>query len=82
MKRQKLLHLSKKFVQKYINDRNYRTFMKVMDHCHYAGKYGGVAHGIYNLKYSISKEIPMNTHNKLNYYYHFIKKELEKKFEG
>ena len=56
--------------------------MKVMDHCHYAGKYGGVAHGIYNLKYSISKEIPMNTHNKLNYYYHFIIKELEKKFEG
>ena len=59
-----------------------KCFFKVKDHCHYTGKYRGAEHRIYNLKYSIPKEIPVVFLNGSNYYYHFIIKELAKKFEG
>ena len=45
---------------------------KVRDHCHYAGKYRGVAHNICNLIYKIPKEIPIVFHNGSTYDYHFI----------
>ena len=55
---------------------------KVRDHCHYTGKYRGAAHNICNLRYKVPKEIPVVFHNDSTYDYHFIIKELVKKFEG
>ena len=58
----------------------YENF-RVRDDCHYIGKYRA-AHSICNLKYSVSKEIPVNFLNESNYDYHFITKELAKAFDG
>ena len=55
---------------------------KVRDHCHYTGKYRGVAHNICNLRYKVPIEIPIVFHNSSTYDYHFIVKELVKEFEG
>ena len=55
---------------------------KVKDHCYYTGKYRGAAHSICNLRYKVSKEIPVVFHNSSIYDYHFIIKELVKEFEG
>ena len=44
-------------------DDNNKKYHKVMDHCHYTGKYIGTAHNIFNLKYKTSKEIPVVFHN-------------------
>ena len=55
---------------------------KVRDHCHYTCKYRGAAHNICNLRYKVSKEIPIVFHNGSTYDYHFIIKELVKEFEG
>ena len=55
---------------------------KVRHHCHYTGKYRGAAHNICNLRYKVPKEIPIVFHNGSIYDYHFIIKELVKKFEG
>ena len=49
---------------------------KVRDHCHYTGKYREAAHSICNLRYKISKEIPVVFHNGSTYDYHFIIKQL------
>ena len=54
---------------------------KVRDHCHYTGKYRGAAHNICNLRYKVSKEIPIVFHNGSTYDYHFIIKELVKDFK-
>ena len=45
-------------------------------HCHYTGKYRGVARSICNLKYKTPKEIPVMFHNGSIYDYHFIIKKL------
>ena len=45
---------------------NYR---KNRDHCHYIGKYGGAAHYICDLKFSIPNEIPVFFHKGSNYDY-------------
>ena len=63
-------------------DNNDKKQQKVRDHCHYTGKYRGVAHNICNLRYKIPKEIPVVFHNGSTYDYHFIIKELAKEFEG
>ena len=55
---------------------------KVRDHSHYPGKYRGAAHNICNLRYKISKEVPVVFHNGSTYDYHFIIKELVKEFDG
>ena len=55
---------------------------KVRDHCHYTGKYRGAAHSNYNLNYKIPKEIPVVFHNGSTYDYHFIIKQLGRKFKG
>ena len=54
---------------------------KVRDHCHYTGEYRGAAHIICNLKYIIPTEIHRAFHNKSNYDYHFVMKELAEEFE-
>ena len=40
-----------------INILKKKKYRKVRDHCHYTGKYRGVAHSTCNLKFSIPKEI-------------------------
>ena len=69
----------RKLLKKFAKDKNYR---KVKDHCHYAGKYRGVAHSTCNLKFSVPNEIPVVFHRGSNYDYHFISKELANEFEG
>ena len=34
-----------------------KKYCKVCDRCHYTGEYRGAAHNIFNLKFSILKEI-------------------------
>ena len=63
-------------------DKSDKKHHKVRDHCHYSGKYRGAAHNICNLRYEIPKEIPIVFHNGSTYDYHFIIKELVKKFDG
>ena len=54
---------------------------KVRDHCHYTEKYKGAAYSICNLRYKISKEIPLVFRNGSTYDYHFIIKQLTKKLK-
>ena len=73
-----MLCMQKKFST---NDNN-KKYHKVRDHCHNTGKYRGAAHDICNLRYKISKEIPVVFRNGFTYDYHFIIKELAEEFEG
>ena len=75
--RQKVCYICKKEF-----DNNNKKQQKVRDHCHYTGKYRGAAHNICNLRYKVPKEIPVVFHNGSTYDYHFIIKELVKKFKG
>ena len=59
-----------------------KNIIKVRVHCHYTGKYRGAAHNICNLRYKVSKEIPVVFHNGSTYDNHFIIRELVKEFEG
>ena len=54
---------------------------RVRDHCHYTGKYRGAAHSICNLRYKISKNVPVVFHNGSTCDYHFIIKQLAKEFK-
>ena len=64
------------------NKHKFKSYHKVRDHCHYTGKFRGVAHSISNLRYKIQQEIPVVLHNGSTYDYHFIIRELAKQFEG
>ena len=75
--KQKIFYICKKEF-----NNNDKKQQKLRDHCHYTGKYRGVAHNICNLRYKIPKEIPVVFHNGSTYDYHFIIKELVKEFEG
>ena len=61
---------------------NAKKNYKVRDHCDYTGKYRGAAHNICNIRYKVSKEIPIVFHNGSTYDYHFIVKEIAKEFDG
>ena len=60
---------------------NMGKIKKIRDHCHYTGEYGDATHSIYNLKYNVPQKIPISYHNRSNYDYHFIIKELAEEFE-
>ena len=75
--KQKICYICKKEF-----NNNDKKQQKVKDHCHYTGKYRGAAHNICNLKYKVSKEIPVVFHRGSTYDYHFIIKELVKVFDG
>ena len=64
------------------NKKVFKLKQKVRDHCHYTGKYRGVAHRICNLRYKIQKQIPVVFHNGSSYDYHFIIKQLAREFKG
>ena len=77
--KQKVCYICRKEFNTYDSDKKY---YKVKDHCHCTVKYRGAALDICNLRYKISKEIPVVIHNGSTYDYHFIIKELAKEFEG
>ena len=54
--KQEVCHICKKG---FSTDDSNKKHHKVRDHCHYTGKYRGAAHDICNLRYKISKEIPV-----------------------
>ena len=54
--KQKVCHICRKELN---TDDNNKKYHKVKNHCHYTGKYRGAAHDICNLRYEISKEIPV-----------------------
>ena len=62
------------------NKKEFKLKQKVRDHCHYTGKYRGAAHSSCNLNYKIPKQIPVVFHNGSTYGYHFIIKQLARKF--
>ena len=73
-KNAKICHVCKeKFEKKYLEDKKYHKFT---DHSHYTGEYRGAAHSICSLKYNVPEKIPKAFHNRSNYDYHFIIKEL------
>ena len=72
----------KEFCTNKNNKKEFKSYCKVRDHCHYTGKYRGAAHSKCNLRYKIPKEIPVIFHNGSAYDYHFIIKELAKEFKG
>ena len=63
-------------------DKSNKKHYKVRGHCHYTGKYRGAAHNICNLRYKMTKEIPVVFQNGSTYDYHFIIKELLKEYDG
>ena len=77
--KQNVCHICKKGFSTDYSNKNY---FKTKDHCHYIGKYRGVAHSICNLRYKAPKEIPVVFHNGSTYDYHFIIKELAEEFKG
>ena len=54
---------------------------KIRDYCYYTGEYKGGAHSICNVKYKVTKKIPIVFHNGSNYDYHFITKKLKEEFK-
>ena len=76
-------HMSKRVLlwQKW-KKKKFKLYQKVRDHCHYTGKFRGVAHSISNLRYKIPQKIPVKIHNGSKYDYHFIIRELAEEFKG
>ena len=61
-------------------EKRFKFYKKVRDHCHFTGKFRGAAHCICNLRYKVPHEIPVKIHNGSNYDYHLIIKELAEEF--
>ena len=76
---QKVCHICKNV---FSTDYNNKKYHKVKDHRYYTGKYRGDAHDLCNLRYKISKEIPVTFYNGSTCDYNFIVKELAEEFEG
>ena len=75
----KICYICKEKIEnKYLKDKIYH---KVRGHCYYTGEYRDAAHSIYNLKYTVPKEVPIVFHNESNYDYHFIIKKLAGEFK-
>ena len=72
----------KKFCTDKNNGKEFKRMQKVRLHCHYTRKYKGAARSICNLNYKIPREIPVVFHNRYTQDYHFIIKQLAKKFKG
>ena len=75
----RMLYLQKIFHEKLFRDIKYR---KVRAHYHYTSKYRGAASSFCNLKFNVSNEIHVVSHNVLKNDYHPTIKELTNEFEG
>lgn len=62
-------------------DKNFDWCDKVRDHCHLSGKYRGPAHPKCNLKFQVSKSVPVVFHN-LDYDSHFLIEHLANSIPG
>ena len=71
----------KKFCTDNNENKEFKLYKKVKDHCHYTGKFRGAAHSICNLRYKVPKEITIIIHN-ATYDTHFILNQLAKEFKG
>ena len=81
--KQKVYYICKKqFCTDKKYEKEFKLKQKVRNHCHYTGKFRGVAHRICNLRYKISREIPVIFHNGSTYDYHFIIKQLAEELKG
>ena len=70
---QKICHICKKEFCIDENEKSeFELYRKVRDHCHYTGKFRGVAHNICNLRYKVPREIPAVFHKGSTYDYHPI----------
>ena len=67
--------------RKVLCDKDCINRKNVKDHCHYTGKFRGVAHSICNLDYNVQKEIPIIIHN-ASYDTHFMLNQLAIEFKG
>ena len=81
--KQKVCYICKKEFCTDENDKSkFKLNRKVRDHCHYIGIFRGAARTACNLRYKISREIPVVFHNGLAYDYHFIIKQLAEEFRS
>ena len=80
--KRKYCHICKEKFCTRQNDEKFEKYRKVMDHCHYTGKFRGAAHNICNLRYKVQREIPVVSHHGSAYDYHLIIKELTEEFES
>lgn len=60
----------------------YMDEKRARDHCHYSGKFRGVAHIMCNLKYQESRIIPIVMHNLSGYDSHLFIKDLATEIKG
>ena len=44
-------------------NKGFKLYKKVKDHCHFTWKFRGVAHSACNLHYKVPPEIPVKIHN-------------------
>ena len=72
----------KRFCYNKKQEKMYKLYRKVRDHCHFTGKFKGAAHSICNLRYKIPHKIPVKFHNGSSYDFHVIIKELAEEFKG
>ena len=75
-------YVKKSFLMVKMEKKKFKIYHKVRDHCHYTGKFRGVAHSICNLNYKVPHEILVKIHNGPTYNYHFIIKEFAEEFKG
>ena len=54
---------------------------KIGNYCHYTRKNSGALHSIFILEYSVPKNVPIVFHNRSNYDYHFVIKDLAEEFK-
>ena len=82
MKSKKNVTYAKKGFVKIKIKKKFKLYQKIRDYCHYTGKFRRAAHSICNLRYKVSKEIPVVIYSGSTYDYHFIIKQLAEEFEG
>ena len=63
-------------------EKRFKLYKKVRDHCHFTGKFRGAAHCICNLRYNVPQEMSVKIYDGSKYDYHLIIKELAEKFRG
>lgn len=66
-------HICKK---SFMNEQTETDMIRVRDHCHITGLYRGAAHQSCNLKYQISRNIPVVMHNFSGYDSHLLVRKL------
>ena len=80
---QKICYICQKmFCYNKKQEKMYKSYRKVRDHCPFTGKFREAAHSICNLRYKVPDNIPVKFHNDLSYDYRHIIKELAEEFKG